>query len=308
MSQQTIGVGTTANDGTGDPARTAFQKCNANFTELYNADTAFTATLALKAPLISPTLVTPNLGVATATSINGVTVTNGGSGALTVTGAASVSGVNTGDQDLSNYATNTALALKAPLASPAMTGTPTAPTAVLGTNTTQLATAAFVQAAVAALVNAAPGALDTLKELADAIGDDANYAATITAALAGKQPFDSDLTAIAALATTTYGRALLTLANAAALRTAVAYTPPQDVSVSYTANGDAYYVAPEAMTLAASPAVGGTGTLAYTKALAADTTSFSAASLPVTLAAGDVLKITVSGINTYKAVTLRRSA
>lgn len=79
-----------------------------------------------------------------------------------------------------------ALAAKAPLASPAFTGTPTAPTAAPGTNTTQVATAAFVQAAVAALVNAAPGALDTLKELADALGDDANFAATVTTALAGK--------------------------------------------------------------------------------------------------------------------------
>jgi len=40
MSQQTIGVGTSANDGTGDPLRTAMQKTNSNFTELYTADTA----------------------------------------------------------------------------------------------------------------------------------------------------------------------------------------------------------------------------------------------------------------------------
>jgi len=45
------------------------------------------------------------------------------------------------------------LALKAPLASPALTGTPTAPTAIVGTNTTQLATTAFV------LANAAPPAI-----------------------------------------------------------------------------------------------------------------------------------------------------
>jgi len=36
MAQQTIGIGLTANDGTGDPLRTVFQKCNDNFTELYN--------------------------------------------------------------------------------------------------------------------------------------------------------------------------------------------------------------------------------------------------------------------------------
>jgi hypothetical protein len=74
------------------------------------------------------------------------------------------------------------------LASPAFTGNPTAPTQLQGDNSTKLATTAYVAAAVAALVNAAPAALDTLKELADAINDDANFAATMTAALAGKVP------------------------------------------------------------------------------------------------------------------------
>jgi len=41
MAQQTINVGAAPNDGTGDPARTAFTKCNANFIELYTADTTF---------------------------------------------------------------------------------------------------------------------------------------------------------------------------------------------------------------------------------------------------------------------------
>ena len=38
MAQQTINIGTSANDGTGDPLRTAFDKVNDNFTELYNDD------------------------------------------------------------------------------------------------------------------------------------------------------------------------------------------------------------------------------------------------------------------------------
>lgn len=74
--------------------------------------------------------------------------------------------------------------------------------------------------AIAALVAGAPSGLNTLDELAAAIGDDASFATTVAAALAGKQPLDSDLTAIAALSTTSYGRALLALADAAALRTA----------------------------------------------------------------------------------------
>jgi hypothetical protein len=80
---------------------------------------------------------------------------------------------------------------KAPLASPALTGTPTAPTAATPTNTTQLATTAFVQAVVAALVDSSPAALNTLNELAAALGDDPNFATTITNALALKAPLAS---------------------------------------------------------------------------------------------------------------------
>jgi hypothetical protein len=75
----------------------------------------------------------------------------------------------------------------APLASPVLTGAPTAPTAAPGTNTQQISTTAFVAAAIAALVNSAPGALDQLNELATALGNDPNFATTITNALAGKQ-------------------------------------------------------------------------------------------------------------------------
>ena len=85
-----------------------------------------------------------------------------------------------------------ALDAKAALAGPILTGTPVAPTATAGTNTTQLATTAFVKTAVDNLVSSAPGALDTLNELAAAIGDDANYAATITTALATKQATITD--------------------------------------------------------------------------------------------------------------------
>ncbi len=76
----------------------------------------------------------------------------------------------------------------APLASPALTGTPTAPTATAGTNTTQIATTAFVSTAVSNLINSAPGALDTLDELAAALGDDANFATTVTNSIATKLP------------------------------------------------------------------------------------------------------------------------
>jgi hypothetical protein len=77
------------------------------------------------------------------------------------------------------------------LASPALTGTPTAPTATAGTNTTQIATTAFVTGAVSDLIASAPGALNTLDELAAALGDDANFASTVTTSLAAKAPIAS---------------------------------------------------------------------------------------------------------------------
>lgn len=109
---------------------------------------------------------------------------------------------------------------------------------VTGTDTTRAATSAGVAAAIAALVDSAPTALNTLNELAAALGDDANFATTVTNALAGKQALDADLTAIAALTSaankvpystaaetwaladfTAAGRALMDDADAAAQRT-----------------------------------------------------------------------------------------
>jgi hypothetical protein len=88
-------------------------------------------------------------------------------------------------------ASATAASTYAPLASPALTGTPTATLAVTGTNTTQIATTSFVQQELAVLTTGAPAALNTLDELAAALGDDANYAATITTALGNKAPLAS---------------------------------------------------------------------------------------------------------------------
>jgi hypothetical protein len=83
------------------------------------------------------------------------------------------------------------VALKAPLASPALTGVPTAPTAAAATNTTQIATTAYVRAEVAALVNSAGATLDTLGEIATALGNDANLSTTLTTAIGLKAPIAS---------------------------------------------------------------------------------------------------------------------
>lgn len=82
----------------------------------------------------------------------------------------------------------------APKASPTFTGTPKAPTPAAGNNSTQIANTAFVQAAIAALVASSPAALDTLNELAAALGNDPNFATTVMNALSGKQPLNTTLT------------------------------------------------------------------------------------------------------------------
>ena len=84
--------------------------------------------------------------------------------------------------------TSSASSTYAPKASPALTGTPTAPTASASTNTTQLATTAFVSTAIANLSDSAPATLDTLNELAAALGDDANFSTTVTNSIATKLP------------------------------------------------------------------------------------------------------------------------
>jgi len=140
--------------------------------------TAAQAALDLKAPLASPTFTGT---VTTPLSTAGYVKTNA-SGVLSSSAAVAQDDVTGLTSDL---------ALKAPLASPALTGTPTAPTATAGTNTTQIATTAFVTGAVADLIASAPGALNTLDELAAALGDDANFATTVTNSLAAKAPLAS---------------------------------------------------------------------------------------------------------------------
>ncbi|EMV5344744.1 tail fiber protein, partial [Escherichia coli] len=77
---------------------------------------------------------------------------------------------------------------------PTFTGEPKAPTPAAGNNTTRIATTAFVQAAITALINGAPATLDTLKEIAAAINNDPKFSTTINNALSGKQPRDNTLT------------------------------------------------------------------------------------------------------------------
>lgn len=151
MSQQVIDHGTVPGDGTGEPLFTSFEKTNANDAELYALTAALAGSVASKAD----------------------------AAAVTSALAAKANTADIADE----------LALAATAVQPgaaALTGTPTAPTADPGTDTTQIATTAYVRGAVAALVDSSPGTLDTLNELAEALGDDPDFAATTAAAIAAK--------------------------------------------------------------------------------------------------------------------------
>lgn len=157
-----------------------------------NFAATLTAALALKAPLASPGLT----GTPTApTPAPGTNTTQLATTAFVVAALAAIAGTATWGSISGTLSAQTdlaaALALKAPLASPALTGTPTVPTAAPGTNTTQAASTAFVAAALAALLDSSPAALDTLNELAAALGDDPNFAATIAASIGLKAPLAS---------------------------------------------------------------------------------------------------------------------
>jgi hypothetical protein len=147
----------------------------------------FTGTVTLPANTISQSMMNDD-SVGT-NEIGGLAVTNEKIADLTITDAKISATAAIAQSKVADLTAD--LADKAPLASPALTGTPTAPTATAGTNSTQVATTAYADAAVAALVDAAPGTLNTLNEIAAAINDDASYAATITTALGLKAPLDS---------------------------------------------------------------------------------------------------------------------
>ena len=129
-----------------------------------------------------------------------LTVSSASSTYLTQSSAAST--YLTQSSASSTYLTQaTASSTYAPLASPALTGTPTAPTAAANTNSTQIATTAYVSTAISNLVNGAGASLDTLKELADALANDASFSTTITTSLGEKLVKSSNLSDLTNAAT-----------------------------------------------------------------------------------------------------------
>ena len=152
--------------------------------------------LAAKAPLASPTFTGTVAGI-TATMVGLGSVDNTSDTAKPVSTAQQTAidlKANLASPTFTGTVTipaGASISGFAPLASPALTGTPTAPLAAAATNTTQVATTSFVQQEITALIGGAPGALNTLTELAAAINNDASYATTLTTALALKAPLAS---------------------------------------------------------------------------------------------------------------------
>ena len=231
------------------------------------------------------------------------------------------------DVDQNESDADTAIALKADIASPTFTGTPAAPTASVGTNTTQLATTAFVEAAVAALIDSAPGAINTLNELAAALGDDANFSTTITNSIASVQSdvnqneADSDAAASAlsgrldtleadattqtavdaklnASAVSTFGGTLIDDADAAAARTTLGLGNVDNTTDAGKPISTATQSALDAKAPLASPTL--TGTPAVPTASAGTNTTQIASTAFVTDAVGTLKGSAPAGLDTLE--------
>mgnify|MGYP007086240955 CR=1 FL=1 len=174
---------------------------------------------------------------------------------------------------------------KADIASPTFTGTPAAPTAASGTNTTQIATTAFVTSAVSALIDGAPGALDTLNELAAALGDDASYASTITNALALKADLASPaLTGTPTAPTATSGTNTTQIATTAFVTSAVAAASLSEGSITSSMILDGTIVNAD---ISASAAIDQSKISGLSTSLDAKPDLFIASTTPGSLGSGD---------------------
>ena len=197
------------------------------------------------APTVGSTIQLTSISTATpaAASGSGALAYNSSTGQFTYTPPDLSSFITAAGSGVSLSTMNTALALKSDLSSPTFTGTPLAPTASTGTNTTQIATTEFVTTEVAALVASAPAALNTLNELASAIGSDANFSTTITNSIATKAPLaDPTFTGIPAAPTASTGTNTTQVATTEFVTTALSgYSQTlgglTDVSTSGATNG-----------------------------------------------------------------------
>ena len=142
MAKQTIGIGSSANDGTGDPLRTAFTKVNANFTELYGDDTdATNFVFEDKTPQLGGNLDINGFNITSARSNEAIRIIPNGTGTIELEKNTAVTGTLT-------VSTSLALASGA-------TVTGILDEDAMGTNSaTQLATQQSIKAYVDAQVTA----------------------------------------------------------------------------------------------------------------------------------------------------------
>jgi hypothetical protein len=182
------------------------------FLDLTTASSTYQTISGMSSYLTTSTASTTYAPLASPTFTGTVTIPAGASIVGYLTSATASSTYQTISGMSSYLTTATASSTYATLASPTFTGTPLVPTATAGTNTTQAASTAFVSTAISNLVNGAGAALDTLSELATALGNDANFSTTITTSIGTKLTKTSNLSDLTSVSTARTNLGLGTIA------------------------------------------------------------------------------------------------
>jgi SPRY domain len=303
MAQQIINIGAAPDDGTGDHLRVSFDKCNQNFTELYDVETGiseapidgniygrqdagWTNCSAQFAPLVSPiftgnpTAPTPIAG----DNDTSIATTAFVSNAITALIGTAGSGADTlGELEDQILLTNAAVADRAPIASPIFTGDPKAPTPATADDDTSIATTAYVKANLGSYL-------------------------TTTAAAAAYQPLDADLTALAALTgtNTIYYRSAANTWAAVNVSTGLAFSGGNLTStVPAGAPVGAEYITSSAdATLTAERVLTDTATVTWDRTTAGQIKANAAGGVGTIATTFDTLRVT-AGLWTFSESNLR---
>ncbi|GJE45376.1 hypothetical protein [Methylobacterium soli] len=218
MDIQSVNVGLTANDGTGDKPRVAFQKVNANFASVQEA-VHFLKQMVDSRPIgTTPgTLADGGVVAGLLSAVSGKADTNDPRIVGALQASAIGSAVQPFDADLTAIAALATTAFGRSLL--------TLADQAAGRTALGAVSLADVNAAIALLVGAAPSTLDTIAEIDAAIGNDPNFATTMATALAGKAALSHTHTVSALSDASTNARSLLQAANYAAMRSLLTLVP-----------------------------------------------------------------------------------